>query len=162
MPQRGGTFGPALKSAFVRRAILSAQSAAAVSLHSAAVAVPTPEAASVASVAGHIKELPLLAIDASQYGLGNTPLFVHAATQPRRVVALAAGIGGASVNPPSSDKAARTFVEHLMRLGRIDFGPHGLQGAFIAHPRARKTHKLERLNGGLVLRRKLFYCGLAR
>jgi hypothetical protein len=159
--EQGGTHGPTLKSAFVRRAILAPQSAAAIGfLQSAAVPAPAPAAMSAATIGGRSRQLPLQAIDGAQYGLGNTPLFVHVATQPRRVVALAAGIGSTTVNPPSSDKAARTFVEHLMRLGRVDFGGHGIQGAYIAHPRARKTHKIERLNGGaLVLRRKLFYCG---
>lgn len=155
--QQGGTFAAPLKSAFVRRAILSPQSAVAIGFFQ-----PAATAAMTAAVSApmRVRELPLQAIDAAQYGLGTTPLFVHVATQPRRVAALAAGPGGAQVTPPSSDKAARTFVEHLMRLGRVDFGPHGIQGAYIAHPRARKTHRIERLNGGaLVLRRKLFYCG---
>jgi hypothetical protein len=160
--ERGGTFGAALKSAFVRRSILSPQSAAAVGfLQSAAILAPAAASLPAAPAGGHGRQLPLQAIDAAQYGLGNTPLFVHVATQPRRVVALAAGVGGMAVNPPSSDKAARTFVEHLMRLGRVDFGSYGIQGAYVAHPRARKTHKIERLDGGaLVLRRKLFYCGV--
>lgn len=158
--QGGGTFAAPLKSAFVRRAILSPQSAATIGfLQAAAMSAPIAAMTAAAMVPGRVKELPLHAIDAAQYGLGTTPLFVHIATQPRRVVALAAGLGGGGVTPPSSDKAARTFVEHLMRLGRVDFGTHGIQGAYIAHPRARKTHIIERLNGGgLVLRRKLFYC----
>jgi len=46
----------------------------------------------------------------------------------------------------------------LMRLGRVDFGSHAGPGS-IVHPRARKTHMIERLDSGaLVLRRKLFYC----
>jgi hypothetical protein len=46
-----------------------------------------------------------------------------------------------------------------VRLGRIDYGSHGVTGGFIFHPRARKTHRIERLpNGALVLRRLLFYC----
>ena len=59
------------------------------------------------------------------------------------------------------DRAARAFVEHLMRLGRVDFGPHATP-VTIVHPRARKTHIIERVNGSLVLRRKLFYCGFCR
>lgn len=158
--QAGGTFATPLKSAFVRRAILSPQSAVAVGfVQAAALSAPMTTMAAAAPGPGRVKELPLQAIDAARYGLGNTPLFVHVATQPRRVAALAAGLGGSAVTPPSSDQAARSFVEHLMRLGRIDFGPHGMPGAYIAHPRARKTHVIERLNGNLVLRRKLFYCG---
>jgi len=157
--QAGGVFADALKSAFVRRGILTPQSAVAVSfLQAAAMSAPMAAITAAATVPGRVKELPLQAIDAAQYGLGNTPLFVHVPTQPRRVAAIASGPGAGTVTPPSSDRSARVFVEHLMRLGRVDFGTHGTRGAYIAHPRARKTHRIEALNGVLVLKRKLFYC----
>ena len=150
--QSEGGFEVPLKSAFVRRGILSTQSAIAGGFfrsRSAAAAPRTP-----------VIDLPLQAIDGATYGLGNVPLFVHIANQARRVVALATGRGGGTVTSTSSDHAARVFVDHLMRLGRIDLGNHGVVGAFVAHPRARKTHRIERQpNGDLVLRRILFYCG---
>ena len=153
--QGGGKFEVPLKSAFVRRGILSSQNAVAIgALQTASAAIAH------AAPANQVKDMPLQAIDGSAYGLGNVPLFVHVANQARRIAALASGRGGATVTPPSSDRAARSFVEHLLRLGRIDFGAHGVPGAFVAHPRARKTHRIERLpNGALVLRRILFYCG---
>jgi hypothetical protein len=153
--QSGGKFEVPLKSAFVRRGILARQNAVAIgALQEASAAI-----AAVAS-AVRSKEMPLQAIDGGAYGLGNVPLFVNVANQARLIVALASGRGDATVTPPSSDHAARSFVEHLIRLGRIDFGGYGVQGAFIAHPRARKTHRIERLpNGALALRRILFYCG---
>ena len=155
--QDGGRFAVPLKSAFVRRGILSPHAATAVgSLGRAVMAAPAMAAAITAR--GRVNELPLQAIDGAQYGLGSIPLFVHVPTQPRTVTALAAGPGGGAVSPPSSDRAARVFVEHLMRLGRVDFGPHAGPGTLV-HPRARKTHMVERLDGGaLVLRRRLFYC----
>src|SRR5229473_2293799 len=153
--QNGGTFEVPLKSAFVRRGILTPQNAMAIgALQEASAAIAT------AVPAIRSKEMPLQAIDGGAYGLGSVPLFVHVANQTRRIVALASGRSGTTVTPPSSDRAARSFVEHLMRLGRIDFGSHGVRGVFIAHPRARKTHRIERLpNGALALRRILFYCG---
>jgi hypothetical protein len=152
--QSGATFAIPLKSAFVRRGILSTQSALAISfLQPRSVAAMGPVSST------QPKDMPLQAIDGAQYGLGNVPLFVHVATQARRVTALASGRGGSVVTPSSSDHAARTFVEHLVRLGRIDYGSHGVTGGFISHPRSRKTHRFERLpNGALVLRRILFYC----
>jgi hypothetical protein len=155
--QGGGRFGVPLKSAFVRRGILSPHTATTIgSLGQAVIAAPAMAAAIPARP--RVNELPLQAIDAAQYGLGTTPLFVHVPTQPRSVTALAAGPGGGTVSPPSSDRAARIFVEHLMRLGRVDFGSHAGPST-IVHPRARKTHMVERLDGGaLVLRRRLFYC----
>jgi hypothetical protein len=158
--QQGEIFAVPLKSAFVRRGILAAQNAAAVGVLQAAA---TMTAVAAAAPSTRIKDLPLQALDGALYGLGHVPLFVHVATQARRVVALASGRGGGTVTPPSSDRAARSFVDHLVRLGRIDYGGHGIQGAYVAHPRARKTHRIERLpNGALALRRILFYCRLGR
>jgi hypothetical protein len=151
--QSGGTFAVPLKSAFVRRGILSAQNAVATGFLQAG-----STAVAAAAPAARVKDLPLLALDGAAYGLGNVPLFVHVANQARRFVALASGRSG-TVTPPSSERAARIFVEHLIRLGRIDYGGHGVAGAFILHPRARKTHRIEQLpNGALALRRILFYC----
>jgi hypothetical protein len=154
----GGKFGDALKSAFVRRGILSLQSASTVGALQAAASAAPMAAAMAAAAAGRVTDLPLQAIDASQYGLGSTPLFVHVPAQLRRIVALASAPQGGIVTPPSSDRAARVFVEHLMRLGRVDFGSHGVAASRIAHPRTRKTHEIRVVNGALVLKRKLFYC----
>jgi len=157
---KGGRFAPALKSALVRRGILSPENAVATGFFQ--VAASSVSVAAMAHAVGpeRVTQLPLQAVGAAQYGLGNTPLFVHVPAQLRRVVALAAATGGGSATPPSSYEAARAFLEHLMRLGRVDFGPHGTPGAVITHPRARKTHVIQSLDGGsLVLRRKLFYCG---
>jgi len=114
----GGNFEAPLKSAFVRRGILSSQSAVAVGFLQSASAAAAPRSP--------IKDLPLQAIDGATYGLGNVPLFVHVANQARRMAALATGRGGGIVTPSSSDHAARVFVDHLMRLGRIDLGTHGV------------------------------------
>jgi hypothetical protein len=151
--QSGGTFAAPLKSAFVRRGMLATQNAVSVGF----VQVAQPAASAIARAV----ELPLQAIDGAALGLGNTPLFVNVAAQTRRLAAIASGRGNRAVTPPSSDQAARTFVNHLIRLGRIDYGSHGVQHAFIAHPRARKTHRIERRSdGSLALRRILFYCRL--
>jgi hypothetical protein len=155
--QTGGAFAEPLKSAFVRRGILTTDSAVA-----AGFVPPAAMAAAVAPIV-RVTDLPLQAIDGSAYGLGNIPLFVRVVSQARRITALASARGGGNVTPPSSDHAARAFVAHLMRLGRIDYGSHGIKGAFVAHPRARKTHRLEALpGGGLALRRILFYCWMCR
>src|SRR5215469_10986745 len=161
--QSGGTFSTPLKSAFVRRGLLSPQSAVAVGFLQAAVTSSTMRSMLAQPTAPQrIRDLPLQAIDATPYGLEGTALFVHVPTQPRRFVALASGIAGSQVIPPSSDRASRIFVEHLMRLGRIDLTTHSIRGTYVNHPRARKTHIIERVNGNLVLRRKLFYCGFCR
>ncbi|HVN89074.1 MAG TPA: hypothetical protein VMT61_04610 [Candidatus Binataceae bacterium] len=151
----GGTYNVALTSAFVRRGLLSTQSALATGMLQAG-------AAGIAAAAPQAKvtEMPLQAINGMPYGLGQVPLFVHVANQARRIAAIAAGRGGLQVIPPSSDRAARSFVDHLLRLGRIDFGAHGVVGGFVAHPRSRKTHRIARLaTGELALKRILFDCG---
>jgi hypothetical protein len=157
--QGGGRFSVPLKSTFVRRGILSPQSGVAMGFLHRAVREAGP-AAERGTRTTKTRDLPLQAIDASPYGFGTTPLFVHVSAQVRRVAALSAAPGVGTVVAPSSDRAARTFVEHLMRMGRIDLESSGLPSGYVSHPRARKTHRLERVDGtGLVLRRTLFYCG---
>jgi hypothetical protein len=152
----GGRYATAFKSAFVRRGIVSPATATAmVSLQAAAPATAMRMAAD-APASG---ELPHLTIAADQYGLDG-PLSVFAASQVRRLSAHAAAFGASATMPQSSEQAARSFVEHLMRMGRIDFGPRGDPKLHILQPHRHKTHFLERLGSGFVLRRKRFYCGL--
>ena len=75
-----------------------------------------------------------------------------------------AGDGGAldvgSVAQPTLERAAATFVEDLLRRGRIDLAAAGEQRAALEHPLTRKSHVLRREADGFVLRRRLFHCGL--
>ena len=159
----GGKYATVLKSAFVRHGILSPSTATSMVSLQAATSVSGATPAMRMATGGTAPtsgQLPLQAITAAQYGLDG-PLFVHAPSQPRRLAAHAASFTSAVVMPQSSEMAARSFVEHLMRLGRVDYGAHGDPNLHILHPHRHKTHFLERVGNGYVLSRKVFYCGLS-
>jgi hypothetical protein len=153
----GGKYGDVLKSAFVRRGILSPQSAAGIATFHA---VGLTAAAQLAAPANRVDgELPHVALSASEYGLGEEPLLVRAPSDPRRFSATAAAYGVGSGTPSNSEHAARAFLEDLLQRGHIDIGDIGRSGARLVHPRMFKTHKLKRSPSGTMLTRILFDCG---
>jgi hypothetical protein len=153
----GGKYRDVLASAFVRRGILATRAAVGMTATQAAMALP-PARAAVAEAASS-RELPHLALAGAEYGLGDVPLMVRAASELRRLVTAAAAIGVGAVSAASSERAARAFVEDLIQRGHIDAGDHGGIPGWIAHPHTFKTHRLVRSENGFVLSRILFDCG---
>jgi len=152
-----GKYGDVLKSAFVRRGILSPQAAAGIAVfHAAGIAAPG-RLLGVVGRAGH--ELPHIALSAAEYGLGDRPLLVRAPSDPRRFAVSAAAFGVGSVTPSNSEHAARAFVEDLLQRGHIDVGDAGQPDMRVVHPHTFKTHRLVSSSEGLMLTRILFDCG---
>jgi hypothetical protein len=152
----GSRYGDVLKSAFVRRGILSPQSAVGIAdIRGRGIA------AMAAGSAPQRRELPHLALSAVEYGLGDEPLLVRAPSDPRRFGVAAAAYGVGTVAPSNSERSARAFVEDLLQRGHIDVSRVAREGVSLVHPHTFKTHRLERdpAAGGLVLRRILFDCG---
>lgn len=156
-----GRYADVLKSAFVRRGILSVQSAVGITQANAAgmLAVPHPIAA---AVAGGARVLPQIAISAAEYGLGDKPLLIRAASEPRRFSVGAASFGVGPGTPSNSEHAAKAFLEDLMQRGSIDTKSVAVAGITrpIVHPHTLKTHKLTPTANGLELTRILFDCGM--
>lgn len=146
----------ALKSAFVRHGVLSLTSASAAppSAVMAAAFGVAPAAAAKAK-----PELPTTEIQASQFGLDVSTLFVHAPSEPVRFSAFAAAPDLGEVEPPSKEKDAEFFLEDLFRRGRVEMASFGDADIRISHPFAKKTHELAKEKGGLALRRRCFDCG---
>jgi len=152
-----GRYRDALKAGFVRHGILSLQAATAppppqdrASARRAFVGAAIPRSAPA--------DAPKVAIAGVVYGLEDE-LLVHAATEPARfgVAGAVASFGGAA--PTQGDRAAASFVDDLVRRGRIDFGDHASKEAAVLAPHVRKTHELRREEEGLVLVRRYFDCG---
>jgi hypothetical protein len=146
-----------LKAAFVRRSILSMESAASVqALHASIAAVGATALAAETSW-----PLTDLALTAGDYGL-DQPLLVGAASHPRSIVARSAAVQvNGSAEPASSSTAARTFVEDLFSQGRVHYGEFAEAGAHFDHGRRLRTHELVKEKDGIRLRRRLFDCGIA-
>lgn len=149
-----GKYSPALKSAFVRRGILS--------LHAAATLKPAAtrraglaETAAPAPGAG----TSLVALLAEDFALGVGRLHVQAASAaPAYRVASAAPAAGVA-KTTSGEDAANAFLEYLFRRGRVDLGAHGDADTRVVHSHARKTHELVTKNGDLHVVRRTFDCG---
>jgi hypothetical protein len=140
-----------LRAIFVRRSILSLDSAANVaSLAKAATATPAAAA-----------PLTDLALPAGDYGL-DRPLIVSAAQHPRSFIARAAATqGNGALEPPSSSTSARAFVDDLFTQGRVDYGEFKPARPHFNHGRRICTHFLVRNDEGVRLKRRAFDCGLA-
>jgi len=154
----GGKYRDVLASAFVRRGILATRAAVGMTAGQVAMALPAARATAAAE-ATPSRELPHLALAGAEYGLGDVPLLVRAASEPRRLVTAAAAVGVGAVSAPSSERAARAFVEDLIQRGHIDVADHVEIPGWIVHPHTFRTHRLVRSESGFVLSRILFDCG---
>jgi hypothetical protein len=147
-----GKYGGALRSAFVRRGVLSIESAGPIA------ALPRGTRAAAAGpsavTAGRIK------LPAAPFGLGGGALVLQAPGEARRYSVTPALIGrGAAPAPREAEDAARAFALYLFRRGRVDLKGHGDLRTRVLHPHARKTHELVTTNSEVHLVRRTFDCG---
>jgi hypothetical protein len=147
-----GRFSDVLKSAFVRRGLLSLDTAAAptgpgVSRSMALSATAEPAAAAL-RLSGAVFGLP-----------EELELEVQAPGAARRFMAQAASFGPGPATAPDLDRAAQGYVADLFRRGRVHLPPAGQRRDGIANPIATKTHELERDGRTLRLVRLRFDCG---
>jgi hypothetical protein len=144
-----GKYGEALRSAFVRRGILSIESAGPLG------ALPRGTRAAAGAAATARITLP-----AGPFGLGGGVLVVQGPGEARRYSVTPAVVGhGATPAPRGADEAARTFALYLFRRGRVDLKGHGDLRTRVLHPQARKTHELVVVNAEVRLVRRTFDCG---
>jgi hypothetical protein len=147
-----GRYRGAIRSGFVGTGVLSVQSAATLG------STERLEAAPALTDLDELDELPRQPLPASLYGLPRD-LLVRAAAQPRRF-GVASGLSDVGdAEPPAPDQAATSFVEDLIRRGRIDIDQEALGEAPII-PGTYTTHEIGAVDGALELRRTRFDCGL--
>jgi hypothetical protein len=149
-----GRYGSALRTAFVRRGLLSLESATGKPR-----AVARPEKARRTARA-EAEQLPLLRVAGGPLGLGRRTLVVREPHPTPPVAAAAASFGRGVAAPAGADAAAIAFVEYLVRRGRVELGRHAEPGRAAVHPHTRKTHFLAQEAGRLALVRRCFDCGL--
>jgi hypothetical protein len=149
-----GKYRDVLKSAFIRRGILSLASAVTVT----SMKKPARRAAMMA-VRGRTEELPKAAISAANYGLTRGTLIVHTAGEPKQYGVTSAALVLAPLEPRSAQNAAESYTEDLFQRGRVDVGVHSHPETGVASRMAFATHKIVEEDGELVLRRRTFECG---
>jgi hypothetical protein len=151
-----GKYRDVLKSAFVRRGILSLEAAATVAGVNARLAgLATPESDRRRGT----DTLPEASIAAGQFGLTRPALKVQAAGEPKKLGITSASLTLGPLEPRSAQNAAQSFTEDLFQRGRVDVGPHAQEGTGIIQSLSSKTHVIIEEKGELVLRRRSFDCG---
>lgn len=151
-----GKYHDVLKSAFVRRGILSLQAASAISKTKSQA---KGMAAATEMRAKQPGTLPKAAIAASHYGLNQSTLQVHVAAEPRRLALSASSITLGPIEPRSSQNAAESYTEDLFQRGHVDVGKFADPESGMARAFSFKTHKVSEEGGQLVLKRITFNCG---
>jgi len=139
-----------LKSAFVRRGILSLQAATTITASS-------PRRSLVRSSASRDSRLPEATISGSAYGLTRLALRVHTAEEAKQFAVTSSSLTLGPVEPRSAQNAAESYTEDLFQRGRVDVGSFSVSGP-TGSP-AGKTHVVIAENGDLALKRRTFECG---
>lgn len=168
-----GTYREAIKSAFVRRGILSLEAAQAVGRPGAAVGARRGIASMVGVEAENAAPAPVpqVPLDGARLGLPELgSIVVDSPGQTKRMAVRSASLAAVgSVTPPSHEAAAHSFVEDLLQRGRVSIeeleegggrsrGVAGSSGVPV-QTFIRKTHSLRRERGQVVLVRNHFDCG---
>jgi len=152
-----GKYRDVLKSAFVRRGILSLQAAA--TLGSATSGSKALRMAGSTAAALPARVLPVVTISAAQYGLKKGILRVHTASEPKHVAVTGASPLSRQSEPRSAQNAAESYTDDLFQRGHVEIGKHGSRGSAVIHPFAFKTHIVVDEAGEQTLKRIAFDCG---
>lgn len=163
-----GRHGGALRTAFVRRGLLSLESATAkappVRRPTKGGPVRTQRAAADSSRAGGSaitgEPLPMIRLAGAALGLGRRVLAVRTPSGAPGLAAAGSALSTGDARSARPDEAAQAFVEYLVRRGRVELGSWAEHGRVAAHPRTRKTHLVTQQAGRLALVRRCFDCGL--
>ena len=156
-PLFNGKYEEVLRSAFVRRGILSLEAVRSLRAEAARLqSVGKPNAGG--------DEMPRgrdMMMRASAYGLGEGALVVRTASFSRRGMIAPAAPDAGSTPVPGVEQATQSFLETLFRRGRVDFTQckPGLSSVPHTHVK-RKTHYLVEQNGQFHLRRRCFDDGV--
>jgi hypothetical protein len=146
-----GQYSPVLRAAFVRHGILSLRSVTSLTVQQLA---PHLNMVGRNEPAGE-ETLPEITVSGSDYGIAEDVVCYAPEEEPRFGVASAA-LDVGSVEPSSSELVATSFLEDLLKQGRVDIGDAGSETAVEA-PFRRSTHELIRRDGRLFLVRRLLH-----
>lgn len=148
-----GRYDDALRSAFVRRGILSLEAVRSLKAE-AARGLPAGKPNSGGDEIPRGRDMMMRG---SAYGLGEGAIVVRTASFSRRGTIAPAALDAGSTQVPGVEQATQSFLESLFRRGRVDFSQckPGLSSVSHTHIK-RKTHYLHEQNGQYHLRRKCF------
>jgi hypothetical protein len=133
-----GKYRTAIRAGFVGTGVLSVPSAAELGSDERLAAAPE-------QAENGDDQLPRISLTGSAYRLPSD-LFVRAASQPRRFGVASGTPDTGDAQPPAADQAARSFVEDLVRRGRIAVREEDTGDAPII-PSAYTTHEIQTADG---------------
>jgi len=151
-----GKYEEVLRSAFVRRGLLSLEAVRSLKAEAmrAQNAKPTPGG----------DDMPRgrdMMMRASAFGLGEGALVVRTASFSRRGAIAPAALEAGSTAVPGVEQATQSFLETLFRRGRVDFSQCKPGITSVSHSLVRrKTHYILEHNGQFHLRRRCFDEGM--
>ncbi|MFJ9818515.1 hypothetical protein ACIRU3_25300 [Streptomyces sp. NPDC101151] len=155
--RNGGKYSQSLRSAFIRHGILSLEAAASVTepevaRRGAGIAEATPGG-------GDDDGLTAVTIHGSTYGVTQS-LTLSAPAEERRFGIAGSDPAGGSVRPADPERVATSYLEDLLRRGRVQVPEeHRTGAAFVDDDPSRlKTHEITRseTGEGLALIRRCF------
>jgi hypothetical protein len=149
-----GKYRDVLKSAFVRRGILSLQAAVTIT----SVRPESSRRAALGLGTRRDDKLPQATISGAVYGLKEAALKVHTAEEPKRFAVTSSSLMLGPVEPRSAQNAAESFTEDLFQRGRVEVGSHA-EGGRPVRSLSMKTHVIIEEDGDLALKRRTFECG---
>lgn len=153
-----GKYNEALKSAFVRRGILSLQSMVGEDVSPAASSSRSPRGMVAPGPAA--TGLPMVKMSGNDFGMGAGAIVMYVPGETRKFAVSSAAPAMGAAPQPTDEQSARSFAEYLFRRGRVDLKEQGNPTMRVTHPYARKTHELIKRDGNVVLVRRNFDCGL--
>lgn len=150
----------ALKSGFLKHGIISPANA---SVYSIAALKKSKVVVDLDHKSG--KELPKLSLAVQEYGLGSDNIVVHSAAEVKHYDIAGAGIATGSAEAPAEDVAAKSFLEDLLRRGRLKMTTAESSGtaastkaAVAENKHDRHTHELRKDGKDLILKRLRIDC----
>ena len=151
-PLFNGKYEEALRSAFVRRGILSLD--AVRSLKAEALRALTAKPGTGTDDMPRGRDMMMRA---SSFGLGEGALVVRTASFSRRGAIAPSALDSGSTPVPGVEQATQAFLETLFRRGRVDFSQAKPGISAVTHSQVRrKTHYIIEQNGQFHLRRRCF------
>lgn len=147
-------FAQAIRTAFVRRGILSLSTAAAIAADDA----DTSKSGKRSSRAAVATTPNIMAMPADELGMSGAHVLIECPNEPQPGEARSAALTGFESEPRDAATSGAQFAAQLMRRGRIDTCDH--KGCAVSHPRTRKTHEFAEQDGVPKIVRRFFDCGL--
>lgn len=150
-PQTRERLVAVVSSAFVRRGILSVNSA----FGAGALSSMVDGHGAVDSV-----ELQPVTVHPNLFGIGEREIFARAPIQKLgQVDVRATGINVEESLPLSAEITVHNFLEFLLSRGQLDLGEQGKEVVGLTHPQVYKTHALVTTKRGVFVERLAFGCG---